>query len=142
MNLFEYMQQHEEEEITVFDKDYDIETYFYGDFYGDGFAGTKDDWDRAMDKIAEHLEIVEELTNRDRPCVVVNMTEVMEKSLESGTMDDLFISKNIDAVMGDMHNILAGYVSEEWLMDFADALDKADSFQQEKECRTAEALEI
>lgn len=140
MNLLEYMQQHEEEEITVLDDVYDMETYF--DFSD---KDSKDDWDKAMDKIAEHLEIVEEMTDREpheNPCVVVNMTEVMEKALESGLMDDLFISKNIDDVMCDMQNILAGYVSEKWLVDFADALDKAEAFQQEKECRTADVLEM
>ena len=58
----------------------------------------------------------------DNPCVIVNMTEVMERNLESGVMDDLFYNKNIDAVMSEMDLILAGYVSEEWLMDFAEAL--------------------
>lgn len=142
MNLLEYLKQYEEEEVTVFDKDYDMETYF--EYSTDD---SKDNWEKAMDKIAEHLEVVKEVAGRNRPygdnpCVIVNMTEVMEKALESGLMDDLFISKNVGAVMSDMQNILAGYVSEEWLTDFADALDKAESFQQEKECRTADALEM
>lgn len=150
MNLLEYMQEHKEEEITVFDKDYDMETYF--EYSADD---SKNNWDKAIDKIAEHLEVVEEVADENRPygdnpCVVVNMTEVMERSLESGVMDDLFISKNIGAVMSDMHNILSwirkkgngGYVSEEWIMDFVDALDKAESFQQEKESKTADVLEI
>ena len=121
MNLLEYMKQHKAEEITVFDKDYDMETYF------EYSTDSKDNWEKAMDKIAEHLEVVEEVTGRNRPygdnpCVIVNMTEVMERNLESGVMDDLFYNKNIDAVMSEMDLILAGYVSEEWLMDFAEAL--------------------
>lgn len=142
MNLLEYLKQHENEEVAVFDKDYDMETYFE---YSD--KDSKDNWNRAMDRIAEHLEVTEEMDENKRvyeevPCVIVNMMEVMEQSIETGVMDDLFISKNIGAVMNDMPNILAGYVSEEWLMDFADALDKAESFQQEKKSRTAEALEM
>ena len=36
MNLPEFMKQCEvDEEITVFDKDYDIEIYFYGECYND-----------------------------------------------------------------------------------------------------------
>ena len=53
MNLLEYMKQHKEEEITVFDKDYDMETYF------EYSTDSKDNWEKAMDKIAEHLEVVE-----------------------------------------------------------------------------------
>ncbi|MDE5557371.1 MAG: hypothetical protein K2J32_06705 [Ruminococcus sp.] len=46
-----------------------------------------------MNKIAECLTFVEELKNREYPCVIVNLLEVMEKSLKSGAMDDLSITK-------------------------------------------------
>lgn len=119
MNLLEFMKQCEEdEEITAFDKDYDLEIYFYGGKYID----KADNWEKSMNKIAECLTVVEELTGRDYPTVVVNLSEMLEKSLENGAMDDLFYSKNIDVVMSEMDLILAGYVSEEWLVDFAEAL--------------------
>lgn len=137
MNLLEYMQEHKEEEITVFDKDYDIETYFYGE----GFNNTKDDWDKAIDKIAECLEVAEEVANKNRPCVVVNLSEVLEERLKSGVMDDLFNTRNIDAVMCDIESIFSGNVSEEWLTDFAEAF-QAESCHQEKESRTADVLEM
>ncbi|MCM1220350.1 MAG: hypothetical protein NC548_38290 [Lachnospiraceae bacterium] len=54
----------------------------------------------------------------------MNLSEVLEKSLKIGAMDDLFISKNIDVVMSEMDLILAGNVSEKWLADFAEALHK------------------
>lgn len=119
MNLLEFMKQCEEgEEIIVFDKDYEIEIYFYGGKYTDKV----DNWEKSMNKIAECLTVIEELTDRDRLTVVVNLSEILEKSLESGTMDELFYSKNIDVVMSEMDIILAGNVSEKWLADFAESL--------------------
>lgn len=119
MNLLEFMKQCEEgEEIIVFDKDYDIEIYFYGEKYTDKVAN----WEKSMNKIAECLTVIEELTDRYRLTVVVNLSEILEKSLESGTMDELFYSKNIDVVMSEMDIILAGNVSEKWLADFAESL--------------------
>lgn len=142
MNLLEYMKQCEEdEEITVFDKDYDIELYFYGKGDNDEVREAEE-WEKAYDKIAECLEVVEELTDRDSPTVAVNLLEVIERSLKSGAMDDLFIFKNIDAVMGEMDLIFAGNVSEEWFVNFADAICRTESMRQEKEGRTAEALEM
>lgn len=119
MNLLEFMKQCEEgEEIIVFDKDYDIEIYFYGGKYTDKV----DNWEKSMNKIAECLTVIEELTDRDHLTVVVNLSEILEKSLESGKMDELFYSKNIDVVMSEMDIILAGNVSEKWLADFAESL--------------------
>lgn len=124
MNLLEFLKQYEEdEEITVFDKEYDLEIYFYGKGDSDKTQELKE-WQKAYDKIAECLDVVEELTDRDCPTVVVNLSEVLEKSLKSDAMDDLFISKNIDVVMSEMDLILAGNVSEKWLADFAKALYK------------------
>lgn len=119
MNLLEFIKQCEEgEEIIVFDKDYDIEIYFYGGKYTDKV----DNWEKSMNKIAECLTVIEELTDRDHLTVVVNLSEILEKSLESGKMYELFYSKNIDVVMSEMDIILAGNVSEKWLADFAESL--------------------
>lgn len=98
------------DEITVWDKDYDIEVYF--DNYGD------DAWAQAMLKFADKLDIVEFTEDG----VVVNMSDVIESNIDNPAFEDLFIDVDVDAIMDDMENILAGYVSEAWLTKFANCL--------------------
>lgn len=113
MTLFEYIRMNPEgAEITVFDSEYDIEIYFCND--------TDDNWEwqTAMMKIAEKLEVV---SFRDRG-VVVNLSEVIRRNIHNGKFKDLFIRNNVDDIMYDIDNIFAGCVSESWLTEFADSL--------------------
>ncbi len=119
MTLLDYMNQHYDEEITVYDTDYDIEIYFYG-------GEPEDDWDKAMQTIAAILEIKEV---EQEPYgafystgVTVNLSEIIGKSLDR--IKQFFIDPDLDAIMYDIPNIFAGYVSEGWMKDFAETLAK------------------
>lgn len=113
MTLLDYIRMNPEgTEITVFDNEYDIETYFYND------VDDHWDWQTAMMKIAGKLEVV---SFRDRG-VVVNLSEVIRRNIHNGKFKDLFIRNNVDDIMYDIGNILAGCVSEEWLTEFANSL--------------------
>lgn len=111
MTLYEYIQNSADEEITVWDKNYDIETYFYGN-------DEKDAWDKAMNDIAKCLSVVEFRNGG----VVVNLSEVIENKLPEFKNADLFKNCYIDDIMNDIGSIFAGHVSEEWLTIFADVL--------------------
>ena len=112
MTLYDYLNlMPEGEELTVWDKDYDMETYFYG--------GKPDDaWDKAMSDLSQLLTITEIRNNG----VTVNLSEIIENKLESLGKVDLFIRCDIDSIMDDIDNILAGYVSESWMQKFVTAL--------------------
>lgn len=112
MKLYDYIKlMPEGEELTVWDKDYDIETYFYG--------GKPDDkWDKAMSDLSKLLTI-EEIRNNG---VTVNLSEMIENKLENLDKADLFIRCDIDSIMDDIDNILAGNVSEDWMEQFVVAL--------------------
>lgn len=107
----------DEDEFTVYDKDYDTEVYFY-------HPDMNEKWDIAMDKIAGLLTVVDykEATETDNPEVTVDLSALIERNISNGVFKDLFIHNNLDAIMDDIHNIFAGYVSEEWLTDFAESL--------------------
>ena len=115
MTLYEYLEQTTDWEVTVWDKDYDIETYFYKT---DG----KDRWDRAMNDLAKLLTI----SRFSKDGLVVNLAEVIEKKIPQLEKADLFIECKIDPIMYDIDNILAGCVSEGWLEKFVEALSKED----------------
>ena len=112
MTLYDYLNlMPEGEELTVWDKDYDMETYFYG--------GKPDDkWDKAISDLSKLLTI-EEIRNNG---VTVNLSEIIENKLESLNKTDLFLRCDIDSIMDDIDNIFAGYVSESWMQKFVDAL--------------------
>lgn len=112
MTLYDYLNlMSEGEELTVWDKDYDMETYFYG--------GKPDDaWDKAMSDLSKLLTI-EEIRNNG---VTVNLSEIIENKLDSLDKTDLFIRCDIESIMDDIDNILAGYVSENWMERFVAAL--------------------
>ena len=112
MTLYEYIQLTEGQEITVFDKDYDVE--FYVERYDEG----DDVWNNAMIDICKCLEIIK----IGEIGIVTNFCDVVEAKLEELDKADLFIECDIDSIMCDMDNILAGYVSENWLRKFADIL--------------------
>ena len=113
MTLYDYLNlMPEGEELTVWDKDYDMETYFYG--------GKPDDaWDKAMSDLSQLLTITEIRSGG----VIVNLSEIIENKLDSLDKTNLFIRCDIDSIMDDIDNILAGYVSESWMQKFVAALN-------------------
>ena len=113
MTLYEYLKQTTDWEVTVWDKDYDIETYFYKT---DG----KDKWDKAMNDLAKLLTI----SRISKDVLVVNLAEVIEKKLPQLEAADLFIKCKIDPIMDCIDSVLAGNVSESWLEKFVKALSK------------------
>ena len=88
MTLYEYLEQTTDWEVTVWDKDYDLETYFYK-------TNGKDKWDKAMNDLAKLLTILK----FSKEGLVVNLAEVIEK--EASKKDkivepiEIGISKNI-----------------------------------------------
>ena len=116
MTLYEYLRDCKEDEVEVTDKDYDILTYFY---YADEREEEVSSWNRAMMQIARKLEVIE---SGDAEATV-NLSEVIEKNLDRGVLDDLFIHNDIDSIMDDIENILSGNVSEKWMEKFANSLE-------------------
>lgn len=122
MTLYDYIKQttHDSNEngegiaeYAVTDVDYDIETYFYYEGWD------ADDWAIAKNIIAKHLNVVE-VIEPDR--VVVDLSPMIERNINNGTFEKLFIRNNVDDIMDDIMAIFSGYVSEEWLMEFAESL--------------------
>ena len=114
MKLYDYLEKMPEgEELTVWDIDYDTEFYFYSQDPAD-----MDDWDNAMMELSKLLTITEIRTNG----VTVNLSEIIEKHLDNDGMDDLFYDVDIDEIMDDIHNIIAGNVSEKWIKKFVNIL--------------------
>ncbi len=111
MTLYEYMQNTSDWEVTVWDKDYDMETYFYKE--------NSDLWDKAMNNIAKALTVV----GFGKDGLTVNLYEVIEKKLDNLRKRDLFIVCKTDRIMEDIEAIFAGNVSEEWLWEFSEALN-------------------
>ena len=111
MTLHEYLQNTSDWETTVWDKDYDIETYFYKE--------NSDLWDKAMNNIAKALTV----TKFSKDGVTVNLYDIIEKNIENFKKKDLFIIYSADRIMEDIEPILAGNVSDEWLWDFSEALN-------------------
>ena len=116
MTLYEYLKNTKDWEITVWDKDYDMETYFYkadSEFKMNA-------WDKANYEFAKLLTI----TEFSKDGLTVNMADVIESKLPELKKADIFIRCNLDAIMDDINNILAGCVSEEWLTEFVNVLSK------------------
>ena len=115
MKLYDYLITLEEgTELTVWDEDYDIESYFYNDEPED----EDDDWQTSMLELAKLLDVTEV---KERG-VIVNLSEVIEKKLDELKEANLFRRCTVDSIMDSMEGILAGYVSEEWLKKFVDVL--------------------
>lgn len=113
MTLYEYLEQTTDWEVTVWDKDYDLETYFYK-------TNGKDRWDKAMNELAKLLTI----SRFSKDGLEVNLTEVIERKIPQLEKADLFIVCKIDCIMNDIDNILAGNVSENWLEKFVEVLSE------------------
>lgn len=113
MTLYEYLKSRENgAEITVYDKDYDMEAYFYNDV-------PDDEWSLAMEDLAKLVTI----TNIDVDNIVeVNFSGLIEQKLDNIKKTDLFIKDEVDSIMGCLHEVLSGYVSEKWLRKFVEAL--------------------
>lgn len=113
--LFDYLQSIEDgEELTVWDADYDIETYFYND------SGEDDIWQMSMLELAKLLTVkeVRELG------VIVDLAEIIENKLDVLKETNLFKICKIDPIMDSIEMILSGNVSERWLETFVAALKK------------------
>ena len=109
MKLSSYLSKVEKGgEVTVFDKDYDIEVYFYN--------SKRDLWDKTLYKLAGKLEVLEISENG----ITVNLSEVIENNLNN--FGDLFYDNSTDTIMDDIENILSGCVSENWLCNFVNRL--------------------
>lgn len=109
MTLYEYIQTHTDDEVTVFDDVYDMETYFYKDT-------ADDEWDKAMKELSKLLTVV----STSNYGVTVDLSRLIESKLDK--LDDLFNVNEIDDIMEGMDLILAGNVSERWLTKFVKAL--------------------
>ena len=112
MTLLEYIINSDEEEITVTDECFDIETYFYLFDY-------EDRWSKAMNDLAEMLTVKE----INHGTAIVNLSEVIENNLQNLNKADLFTKCSLNAVMGSMESIIAGNVSEEWFERFVNTLE-------------------
>lgn len=113
MTLYEYIKMSRDDEITVWDKDYDVETYFYK-------TDEKDAWDKACCEFSKLLTV----TEFSKIGVTVNMAEVIKNNIPKLKKTDLFIIHDIDVIMSDIEAILAGNVSEKWLTQFVNVLRK------------------
>ena len=112
MKLYDYLSlMPDGEELTVWDNDYDIETYFYG-------GNPIDKWDNSKIELSKLLTITRITTGG----VTVNLAEVIEKHIAQLDEADLFYECDIDLIMDDIDNILAGNVSEKWLTEFVEVL--------------------
>ena len=117
MKLYDYLIIFEEgTELTVWDKDYDMESYFYNDEPDD----EDDNWQTSMLELAKMLDV----TKVKERGVIINLSEVIEKKLDELKEANLFRRCTTDSIMNDMENILSGYVSEEWFKKFVDVLKK------------------
>ena len=103
------------DELTVWDVDYDIAIYF-----DTSILEPNDSWDRSMAILAKKLTVKE--VRMDRGGVVVNLSQLIERNLNKPVMTQLFNRVNIEAIMYDMTNIMAGYVGEKWMETFVNSL--------------------
>lgn len=114
MKLIDVINKHEcGDEITVWDNTYDLELYFYKN-------DDQDEWDKAMNRIASALEVVEE---RDDG-VVVDLCNLIEKHLLEFQKEKMFVYCKVDSIMNCIDSLFAGNVSETWINKFADILMK------------------
>lgn len=108
MTLYELLPKNGEE-VTVWDKDYDMETYF-------SYTKDGDDWDKAMMDLAKLLQVVENSSKG----ITVDFTGLIEPKVDN--LKDLFVDNDIDAIMDELDLILAGNVGEKWMTKFVEIL--------------------
>lgn len=103
MTLHEYLKfRPSGTEVAVLDKEYDMESYFYNDV-------PDDEWSLAMEDLSK-LVIVTKIIKDN--VVEVDFSGLIEKKLDNIKKTDLFIKDTVDAIMGCLHEVLSGYVSE------------------------------
>ncbi len=113
MTLYEYLKSREDgAEITVCDKDYDMESYFYNDV-------PDDEWSLAMEDLSKLVFVTNIIEDN---IVEVDFSGLIEQKLDSIKKTDLFIKDEVNTIMGCLHEVLSGYVSEKWLRKFVEAL--------------------
>ena len=111
MTLYDYIQYTPEgEEITVWDKDYDIEVYFYNQ--------DENESDHIMMDLAKKLNVIDVSNNG----VTVDLYDLIDRNIDILDESGLFNICETDAIMDDIEAILAGYTSEAWLRTFVDTL--------------------
>lgn len=116
MKLYDYLVVLEEgTELTVWDEEYDMESYFYNDE-----PDENDDWQTSMLELAKLLNV----TEVKEYGVVVNLSDVIEKKLDELKEADLFRRCTTDSIMDNIEGILSGYVSEEWMKEFVNVLKR------------------
>lgn len=113
MTLYDYIKQTEDWENTVFDKDYDIEVYFYKNDEDD-----LDSWDKSMENLSKLLTV----DSISKYGVTVNLSELIESKLENLKKADLFIRTDIDSIMDSIESVISGNVSEKWMEKFVESL--------------------
>lgn len=112
MKLYDYIKLRENgAEITVYDKEYDMEVYFYSD-------KPDDDWNKAIEDLSKLLTI----TKIIKDSVEVNFSELIELKMDNIKKVDLFGDYDIDEIMENLNYIIAGNVSEKWMRKFVEAL--------------------
>lgn len=112
MTLYEYLKSREDgAEITVYDKEYDMETYFYAD-------KPDDELSLAMEDLSKLLTV----TKIIKDSVEVNFSELIESKMDDIKKSDLFEECDIDEIMECLDYIIAGNVSEKWMCKFVEAL--------------------
>lgn len=117
MTLYEYLLKLEEDtEVTVHDAVYEMEIYF------NNYFDEEISWDNSMKELSKLLTIKKIVRCTDTTYVTVNLSEVIENKINELKKSDLFIRCNVDSIMYDIDNIIAGYVSENWMKQFVDVL--------------------
>lgn len=113
MTLYEYLiLTVENAEVTVWDKDYDIETYFYNDHDEDNR------WQISMLELAKLLRVTKIWKNG----IEVNLADLINRNINNLKESELFIHCDIDSIMNDIERIISGNVSEEWMERFVNVL--------------------
>lgn len=112
MKLYDYIKLRENgAEITIYDEEYDMESYFYND-------KSDDDWDRAIEDLSKLLTV----TKIIKDSVEVNFSELIESKMDNIKKAELFDDCDIDEIMERLDYIIAGNVSEKWMCEFVEAL--------------------
>ena len=113
MTLHEYIKSRPSgAEVTVLDKEYDMESYFYND-------KPEDKWDMAIEDLSKLVSVTQVV--RDN-VVEVDFSGLIEKNLDNIKKTGLFFRCTLNHVMGCLPDMISGYISEEWFVKFVEAL--------------------
>lgn len=107
MKLIEIIEcMDKDDEIVVYDKDYDVEVYFNND--------SETNWGKYMLEIASILDVTDVLANGYE----VNLSDVIGSRIENIKESGLFIDNSVDSIMEDIVSIFDGDVSDIWMYKF------------------------